>query len=362
MKSLQVGTFFGIPIKIHWTFSLLWLFMIGVGIFNGSDATTLISLSFFIISMFICVILHEYGHALTARKYGIKTLDIIISPIGGIARLQKLPEKPIHELIVAIAGPLVNLFIAIVLAIIVYFGFNEVDFSTPEELVELLSTPLGFLSMLIWINTVLFVFNLVPAFPMDGGRILRAFLSMKYGKVKGTQYASVVGRILAIGFICAGIFMSYILIFIGVFVYIMAKSENEQIAIQSKLSKFQAKDIMNVNFTRLHLSTRLEEVYQKYIRGGEKNYIVFDSLGNVSGVLPELFIKEAFKEEELSYYVSEHMSNNVYFTNENIPLDKLFEDMNVKGVAIAIIKNDDQILGVVDRQMLHNFMQLQMSK
>lgn len=362
MKQLIVGRLWGIPIKIHWTFSLLFLILIGYGLYIGTDYSTLLAFTLFIISLFVCVILHEFGHALTARKFGVDTIDIIISPLGGIARLKKLPEKPMHELIVAIAGPLVNLSLALIFFLIAVFAYSNLPLPTVDNSVKFISSPLGFLALLIWMNIVLFVFNLVPAFPMDGGRILRALLSMKYGKVKGTYIASYVGRAIAIMFIAIGFFGNILLVFIGVFVFFMAKSENEQIIINSKLSGVKVKEIMNSDYTKLHLSTTLHEVYQKYIRGGEKNYLVFDSLGNVAGVLPELFIKDAFKENHMNKTVNEYMSNNIFYFDENQTLDKLFEEMNLHGVAIAIIKNGDQIQGVVDRQMLYNFIQLQISR
>ena len=160
MRSIHAGTYWGIPVKIHWTFSLLFLLIIGVGGYNGADGVELTAYGLFIILMFVCVILHEYGHALAARKYGVKTLDIIISPIGGIARLQRLPDKPAQELFVAIAGPLVNLGIALVLFVITLVVFNASDFVYPEESMELISTPFGFVALLFWIYSVLFVFNL----------------------------------------------------------------------------------------------------------------------------------------------------------------------------------------------------------
>ena len=363
MKSLHAGTYWGIPVKVHWTFSLLFLILIGAGLYNGAKNIEIFSFALFIILMFVCVILHEYGHALTAKKYGVKTIDIIISPIGGIARLQKLPEKPVHELAIAIAGPLVNLGIALVLFLVALVFFTEEAFTNPDEAFELIATPQGFIALLIWINCILFAFNLIPAFPMDGGRILRAFLSMKYGKVTGTKYAANVGRILAGLFIVLGFTTQHImLIFIGVFVFVMATSENKQVLVKSKLSKASARDIMNTTYSKLHPSTTLREVFEKYIRGGEKNYIVFDSMGNVSGVLPELFIKEAFRKDELDQSVNGYLSNNIYYSDVNQTLDKLQEGMDVKGVSIAIIKNGDQIQGVIDRQMLYNFIQLQLTK
>jgi len=363
MRSLHAGTYWDIPVKIHWTFSLLFMIILGIGWYNGADGMALLAYGLFIILMFVCVILHEYGHALAARKYGVKTLDIIISPIGGIARLQKLPEKPSQELIIAIAGPLVNLVIAVLLFLCSLLLFTGEDIVLPDESIELISTPYGFLALLFWINCVLFVFNLVPAFPMDGGRILRAFLSMKYGKVNGTKYASIVGRVLAVIFVLYGVMMSYYtLIFIGIFVYMMARAENRQVLMTSKLAGKRVSDIMNVHYTKFHLSSTMREVFDRYVRGGERNYLVYDSMENLSGVLLEAQIKDADRNNDLDRTANEMMTQNFHFISADLPIHKLLEEMNVKGVIFAIVKNDDQILGVIDRQMLYTFVQLQMVK
>ena len=361
MKSFQIGKYWGIPVRVHWTFGLLILMVLGFGLINGMDIPSILAYLFFIILMFGCVILHEYGHALTARKYGVKTLDIIISPIGGIARLQSLPKIPVQELIVAIAGPLVNLTIAALLLVVSFITFNEISFQDPEELLEIIATPYGFISLLIYINTVLFLFNLVPAFPMDGGRIFRALLAMKFGSQRGTYYASIVGRALAVVFVVVGIFMSFILVLIGVFVFIMAKSENEQVRIRTTLSKYRASDIMNMDFTSLHLSTSMQEVFQHYVRGGERNYLVFDSLNNVSGVLPEELIKSAVKQNVLNEPVGKFLQQNFAVLEEDLALDKLYEKMGIGGLSIVAIKNGGQIQGVIDRQMIYNFIKLQTS-
>lgn len=362
MKSLHIGTYWGIPVKVHWTFTLIFLVLFGFGWSNGIENSTLFIYSLFVVLMFVCVILHEYGHALTARRYGVQTLDIIISPIGGIARLQNLPEKPIQELIVAIAGPLVNLAIALILFLATLVFFTEVSFINPEDTFELVMTPFGFIVLMIYVNSVLFLFNLIPAFPMDGGRILRAFLSMRYGRVAGTKYASIVGKILAVGFIIFGILSNhYMLIFIGIFVFSTARSENRQVMIKSKFSDFRAAEIMNTNFSKLHLSTSLRDVYDKYISGEEKTFLVYDSMGNVAGVLPDLLIQEAIHDNDLDATAQLYLSANIFYTDQNVTLDELFEKLNQQGAAIVVIKNGDQILGVIDRQMLFNFIQLQLS-
>ena len=173
-------------------------------------------------TVFLCVVLHEYGHALMARKYGIKTLDITLYPIGGVARLERMPKEPMQELWIALAGPAVNLAIAGVLYLISGFMGSSV---TVEAL---WSAPTNVMGMLIWFNLVMVGFNMIPAFPMDGGRVLRAGLAKNMGYSRATQIAGVIGQGVAVIMAIYGIFTSQImLIFISIFVILAAKQEME---------------------------------------------------------------------------------------------------------------------------------------
>lgn len=185
-------------------------------------------------SLFLCVLLHEYGHSLTARRYGIGTQDILLTPIGGIARLNHIPEKPIQEFVVAIAGPLVNVVIALLVAPFLFGvlgGLVEIE----EESLSFIASPHGYLTGLFVANIALFVFNLIPAFPMDGGRILRAILAHFFGRLKGTRIAMWIGTIFSIAFVFIGVyFEQYSLIFIGIFISIMARMELRSIVKSSE--------------------------------------------------------------------------------------------------------------------------------
>lgn len=364
MKAVQIAKVAGIPIKIHWTFGLFIVLILGYGFSNDMRGTDLLWFLGFIGAMFVCVILHEYGHALSARRYGVKTIDIIISPIGGLARLERLPKKPIQELIVAIAGPLVNVVIGMIIFIVLYSFHQDFSFLKVGDNFKSITHPSGFFGLLIWTNGILFFFNLIPAFPMDGGRILRALLTMKYGRVTGTRWAATFGRLLAILFIAFAVFTKdYMLIFIGIFVYVMAGSESQQVEVESILDKVKAKKVMRTDFSRIHLSDHLSVLFDIYIRGGEKNFLIFDSLGNVSGVIPELFLKQAFREGRLEETTAnEYMSTNLLSVDQDISLKHLFEKMNKKGVAIALIKSNDELVGIVDRSILQNYIQLHMGK
>ncbi len=360
MRAIQVAKFAGIPIKIHWSFGLFILLLIGYGLSNNINGLDLLWFIGFVGALFVCVILHEYGHALSARKYGVKTIDIIISPIGGLARLERLPRKPIQELVVAIAGPMVNVVLGVLIFVILFAIHQDFSFLNIGDNLSSNTNLTSFFGLLIWMNAVLFFFNLIPAFPMDGGRILRALLTMKLGRVKGTQWAARIGRLLAVVFIIYAILAKdYMVIFIGIFVFVMAGSESHQVLIESILEKAKASDIMNVNFSRIHLSDFLIVMYNKYVRGGEKNYLIFDSMGNLSGTMPELFLKQVYKEGKLeNTTANEYMSRNILIVDHELNLKSLFELMNEKGVAIAAIEEDGDIQGVIDRNMLRNYIQL----
>ena len=249
--SLSLGKVAGIPIKVHWSFSLLIIFVSYIAVSNGIPNEDLIWFYSYVLLLFVFVIMHEYGHALTARRYGIHTRDIIISPIGGIARLEKLPENPGHELLIALAGPAVNVVLAIMFFIV---QLTTSDFIIPAGEEINFGSINDFIGYLFAINVLLVVFNLVPAFPMDGGRVLRALLVMlTKDRIKATRIAVWIGQIIAAGFLFAGIYWDhYMLIFIGIFVFLTARAEFRQMKLLEKMNKSKVLDIMRRRFTLLN--------------------------------------------------------------------------------------------------------------
>lgn len=194
-RTFTIGSYAGIPVKLHWSLGLLFLFLayFGRAIIN-LDNQGLAWFLILIFTLFLCVIFHEFGHALVAKKFGIQTKDIILSPIGGIARLERIPEKPKDEVIIALAGPLMNLLIACLILIVLLLISHPISIpsdSYPQNIRE-------FLRVAFWLNIILFVFNLIPAFPMDGGRILRALLRTKMDIMQATKIASRIGTGIAI--------------------------------------------------------------------------------------------------------------------------------------------------------------------
>jgi Zn-dependent protease/CBS domain-containing protein len=243
--SWRIGRVAGIPIFVHWTFLVLigWLLIEEVA--QGHSLVQALGGVGFVLALFGCVVLHELGHALTARRFGIPTADITLLPIGGVARLQRMPERPGQELLVALAGPAVNVVIAAAL----YAA--GVRFSTglgnPKHLVES-----GFWSKLLLVNCWLVGFNLLPAFPMDGGRVLRALLAMRMEYARATRLAASIGQVVAIGFALFGLQAGYpMLLLIALFVWIGAEAEAAQVEERVVLRDVPVREAMLTDFQTL---------------------------------------------------------------------------------------------------------------
>ncbi len=216
--SWNLGTIAGVRVRIHWTFLILPVWIYFSALFAGSGLAVALNSVVFVLAIFGCVLLHELGHALAARRYGIATRDITLLPIGGVASLQRMPRNPVQELVITVAGPLVNAVIAAVI-------FGGLAWLAPLDAVS--GSSLGvFLQRLAFVNVLLVVFNLIPAFPMDGGRILRSLLAMLMDYRRATSIAANVGQVCAVGLGLLGIFSgNLILLLIAAFVFLAAQGE-----------------------------------------------------------------------------------------------------------------------------------------
>lgn len=350
--TIKLATFFEIPVKVHWTFGLLLAFVMYSAFMDSADWGQAMIFVGFVFVLFLCVILHEYGHAIAARKFGVKTKDIILSPIGGVARLNNMPSKPAQELVIAIAGPFVNLVIFSTLTLILWQFTGKI---LPENDGMQFQSPLEFLRWVNLLNISLFVFNLIPAFPMDGGRVLRALLALKIGRVKATHLASVIGRILAVGFIAYGVYsQNLILSLIGLFIFMMAGKEYDQTKLSELVQTSKAKEVMRNQFTKLQLHDGYPFVIQRF-HEGEKNFVVFDITGNPIGTLPELFIKDAIDHPNDILTIGERYVSNTQNISPDMVLDDIISLMKGKGIAILPVVSDGEVQGVIDRNDIETF-------
>ncbi|MCG8583588.1 MAG: site-2 protease family protein [Pirellulales bacterium] len=219
MNSWKLGKLAGIGVHVHWSFFILPALVVFATLAGGGGATAALWGVALIAAVFACVVLHELGHALMARRYGIGTRDITLLPIGGVARLERIPEKPSQEIAVALAGPAVNVAIAAALWCVLAL-LGTVSMWIPMTLIGG-----SFLAQLLWINVLLVAFNLLPAFPMDGGRVLRAALATRLSRVRATQIAANIATAFAVVFGVMGFFGNPMLIVIAIFVFLAARAE-----------------------------------------------------------------------------------------------------------------------------------------
>src|SRR5499433_467928 len=215
--SLNIGSVAGTAIRIHVTFLLFLAWIFGVSYVSGGAAAAWSGLLFMLL-LFLCVLLHEFGHIFTARAFGVPTPYVTLLPIGGVAQLERIPEEPWEEFLIAIAGPMVNVVIAIALV----FLFDAHLRPSAAAAVDNLRIPL--VDRLAAVNLFLALFNMIPAFPMDGGRVLRALLASKLGYVRATEIAAGIGQFVAFALGFIGLLFNPILIFIAIFVYLAASS------------------------------------------------------------------------------------------------------------------------------------------
>jgi Zn-dependent protease/CBS domain-containing protein len=352
--SIQIAKLFGIPVLLHWSFGLLFFYVLYVAQQAGLDVAGIVWMSLFVLALFTCVVLHEFGHALMARRFGVYTKDIILLPIGGIARLNKLPEKPFHEFLVAIAGPLVNIAIALFLS--PWFFLNSYRTPPPSEL-EMVQDYSYFIPALIFLNVILAIFNLLPAFPMDGGRIFRALLSTKMERSKATRIAAGVGQFFAILLLLYGLWQgSIITAFIGVFIFFTASQENQWVQKEGILNQHTVAEIFRLQFTRLQANESLYKALDLLLRDIEKNFLVFDNDGNLIGVLLEKQLLNAGKKE---VSVSTVMQPHFETVSPSDSLKIVFDKMHGGGQKILPVLEQDELIGVVDINALNNFLRLQ---
>lgn len=372
--ALKIFTAFGIPVFIHWTFGFIFVFILWNAQSEGMTTMETLTYTALFMSLFVCVLLHEYGHALAARRYGVKTQDIVLMPIGGVARLEKMPDKPMQEFVVAIAGPMVNVVIAILLILGIWLltdpAYIElmanlvISAEEGNEIIEeagiQIPQTLQFAINLAILNIVLVVFNMIPAFPMDGGRVFRALLSMKTGRPKATRIASMVGQVIAGLIIFYGIWTNaFMTIVLGLFVIYGARSENAMVQLEDLLSRYTTRDLVRTQFTRINANDWMMTAIELFRHGLERHFLVFDMDGNLVGVLEEESILYAIKKADVTTEVINyaHRPQTVLISDS---LAEVHRRIRYEGYGIVAVLNEEgNLAGVVDEAALANFIRLE---
>ena len=298
--SWKLARIAGIDVYVHATFFMLigWIALIHWNQ-NHSLAAVIEGVGF-ILALFACVVFHEFGHALTAAHYGIRTRDITLLPIGGLARLERMPDVPIQELWVALAGPAVNVVIAILL-------FGWLQLAGAWQSVDQISVTAGsFAERVMLANVILAGFNLLPAFPMDGGRALRALLATRMEYTRATQRAAMIGQGMAILFGFIGLQGNPMLIFIALFVWIGAGQEASMVQMKSALAGIPLRRAMLTHFRTLTPTSSLEDAVDLLLTGSQQDFPVVAN-GRIAGMLTRSDLVKALPRSGRTASVAEHM-------------------------------------------------------
>jgi len=374
--SWRIGSLSGIGVYVHWTFLIL-LAWVGLTHFTqGNDLVDALHGVVFIVALFGVIVLHELGHALAARRYGIPTKDITLLPIGGVARLERMPEDPKQELVVAIAGPAVNIVLAVlcIAGILVLAGAGQFTvtldtgagelgflYDDHESLPMLSEIPLlgvAFLAKMLIVNVMLVVFNLLPAFPMDGGRVLRSLLAMNMDYVRATQVAASVGQGMALLFGFLGLFFNPFLVFIALFVWMGAASEASMVQVKAGLQGVPLTHAMITEFRTLAPTDVIGAAARHVIAGFQHDFPVLDG-NQLVGVLTKSDLLKSLAEEGASEPVSTVMRQDFATADPADMLETVFAKLQTCDChAIPVVRNG-QLFGIVTMESVGEFLAIQ---
>ncbi len=346
----KIGRVFGIDLYIHATFVLL-LGWVAFSHIAGGAVAIYRGLAL-VVAVFTIVVMHELGHALVARRFGIRTRDITLLPIGGVSHLERIPEKPIEELLVTAAGPAVN----VVLALLLWGVLALAGVSTSPEGLGVVGG--SFLTKLLWVNVTLAVFNLLPAFPMDGGRVLRAALALKMDYVRATEIAARLGQGMALLFGGLGLLYSPILLLIAIFVWMGARQESTMVGLKRALSGVPIGSAMVTEFRVLSPSDRLSSAAEHIVAGFQHDFPVVDGTRLV-GVLTRSDIVRGLSGNAGGASVASAMHREFATARPTDMLESVLSGLQLPEAVPIVVVRDDAVVGIMTAENIGEFIVMQ---
>jgi Zn-dependent protease/CBS domain-containing protein len=350
--SWTIGRLAGIDIRIHATFFLLLVWFGALAWFGTRSVTSALQGVTLVLVIFCCVVLHELGHALTARHFGVGTRDITLLPIGGVARLRGMPKDPRAEMLIAVAGPAVNLAIAATLWVMLQ------PFGGAGTLADVFSGQAPFLAVVLWLNLILAVFNMIPAFPMDGGRVLRAALSIRLGSVRATRTAARIGQVLAAGFVVLGALYNPILMLAGIFVWFGATMEAADADMRGAMSGVSLPSALIRDFRTLDPDDTLGAAAALTLSTTQKDFPVVRD-GRVLGVLPQAALLAGLADEGEFAPVRQRMLRDVPVAELSDPLPRVWDKLREGSVRLVPVLDRGELVGLIDVDNLVELSQIQ---
>ncbi|NOK64204.1 MAG: hypothetical protein GFH27_549323n57 [Chloroflexi bacterium AL-W] len=347
--SFRIGQIAGIDIKVHLTFFLILAF----GAFQFGSQFGVPGALFGVLVMillFVCVVLHELGHSIVAQRFGIPVREILLLPLGGVALLTRTPSKPMHELLIALAGPLVNVVIAAILFVVLGFKVALLGFDSLTTSLRL-EPDLG--SLLIWLlyaNVMLVVFNMIPAFPLDGGRVLRAVLEMFMTHRRATQIASRTGQVFAVLMAVFAIFIGNILlILVAAFIFFGAGQENAQTQARTVLTTLRIDDAYNKHALTLTIGDRVSKVVDYILTSYQPDFAVMQGQ-QLIGIVTRNDVLRSLSSNTQDLYVTSIMRREIVRVNCGDSLDEVRQKMAESNVRVVAVYEGEQYLGLVSAE------------
>jgi Zn-dependent protease/CBS domain-containing protein len=351
--SLNIGRVAGTVVRVHLTFLLFLAWIFAASYSQGGAATAWDSLVFMVL-LFLCVLLHEFGHIFTARAFGVPTPYVTLLPIGGVAQLERIPEEPGQEFLIAIAGPLVNVVITILLVVVAGATLQT------NAAAGLDNTQYSLIDRLAAVNLFLALFNMIPAFPMDGGRVLRALLASRMGYVRATEVAAAIGQFVAFALGFIGLMYNPILIFIAIFVYLAASSEAHMVALRAVSRGVPVSHAMVTHFETLRPEAHLDEAVQTLLQTGQGEFPVVDAAGKPVGVLGRGNLIRAIKQRGPDARVADAMIAVMPTVGHRKTLEQAFKLLQQKQApAVGITDATGKLIGLVTGETIAEMMMLQ---
>ena len=350
MKGWKITELAGIGVYVHWTFLLLPVLVASSALSSGSGLAAAAEAVLFVLAIFGCVVLHELGHALMARRFHIGTRSITLLPIGGVASLDRMPERPSQELAVALAGPAVNVAIAGVLFMVLGTIDKIGVVFTPAAIMG------SFLIRLFWANVGLVLFNMLPAFPMDGGRVLRSLLAMFTSYGRATSLAAGVGQVMAVLFALVGMYSQHwMLVFVAAFVYFAGRAEAAAVRAKSALQGWLVGDAMRRQFQMVPAGISLDEAGQAVLFTSQDDFPVIEE-NRLVGMLSKPHALQLLSQGQGHLRVGEVMRRDIPTLEQNAPLSETVNRMQVGNFTSLPVAHGGRLVGILSLAGLRDWM------
>jgi len=340
--SYTIGRIRGTEVKVHVTFFLL-LAWIAYGAYQQGGTTAAVDVTLFVVTFFLCILLHEFGHIAMARRFGVRTPDVILLPIGGVARLERIPEEPKQELLIALAGP------AVTLVIILFLLLVTVLLGQPLTVTDPFSEHGAITVRLLETNLLVLLFNLVPAFPLDGGRVLRALLAFRLGLARATQIAGTIGQLFAVVFGVWGVTQQdpWIML-VAFFIFLGAGSEASAVATRLAGRGLQVSQMMVTDFRTIPVHATLSQAADLLLAGEQREFPVVDNLGRTEGILTRDNLIRGLSRSGPNAAVAEAMTSAAPAVPPTLGFQEALDRLRASGLpALPVVDDKGSLVGLL---------------